>query len=254
MSDPAQKDPPAAAPPAESPEERKKRLDAEDRELTRRCLAGDAAETRKMLWRLNGLLERWCLKDTPDLYEHFEEIRGDCWELFARWLVEKKVPEEQPVPYLARALWKQAAEAYSRRLGRERREVPLVQPLPTGEMGTPHWMERELAQSAGHGNPEEAVATHEAAVWLRDVREKLSPTERETYDAEVAVSDGEAASLHEALGIDEEAAWKRRQRLRKTLKALAAEAGAVEILERAQGARSVRRDKGPVSGRRKWLT
>lgn len=206
-----------------------------------------------MLLRLNGMLESWCLRDTPGLHGDLDEIRGEAFSLFGRWLDEKEIDEGEPLMFLARALWKQSAEAFCRERGRELREVSTTQPLPTGEEGTPHWMERELSFARGFDDPEEALAAKEAAAWLRGARERLSPNDRETFDAEERLKEGEAKSLHEALGISEEAAWKRRQRMRQAIVELARRDGCEEILELARGARSKRRDAGPVKGRRKWI-
>lgn len=234
-------------------DEKRAQLDAEDRALTLRCLAGEPAALQEMIERLDGLLERVCLKDTPHFIQDFEELRGDCYELFGRWLKEGKIRPDESLPYLARRLWKQSAEAYLRQLKREGREVAIVQDLPTGETGTPYWIERELAQSAGTADMEQALATREAANWLLATKAQLSPAELETFEAAERVDNGDADSLHEALGCDDATARKRRERLREKLALLAAQGGREDILERARGARAVRRDKGPTTGRRKWL-
>jgi hypothetical protein len=216
-------------------------------------MANEPAALREMIERLNGLLERVCLRDTPHFIDDLEEIRGDCYELFGRWLNEGKLRPNESLPYLARRLWKQCGEAHLQQLKREGREVAIVQDLPTGEQGTPHWMERELAQAAAMGDPEQALACKSAAEWLLEVRAKLTPAELETFDAEARVERGDADTLHEALGVDDATARKRRERLREKLTLLAAQGGREDILERAKGARAVRRDKGPTTGRRKWL-
>jgi hypothetical protein len=123
-----------------------------------------------------------------------------------------------------------------------------VEDLPTGERGTPHWLERELAQSAGVGDMEQALATREAASWLLAVKAQLSPAELETFEATERVDQGDANSLHEALDCDDATARKRRARLREKLALLAAQGGREDILERAKNARAVRRDKGRRPG------
>ena len=100
---------------------------------------------------------------------------------------------------------------------------------------------------------EQALATREAANWLLATKAQLSPAELETFEAAERVDNGDADSLHEALGCDDATARKRRERLREKLALLAAQGGREDILERARGARAVRRDKGPTTGRRKWL-
>ncbi len=228
----------------ESPEARKARLDAEDRALLRRVLAGEAAALSKLMERLHFLLERRCHKFTPKLAEHLDEIRGECWTTLGRWLDEGKLREAESLPYLAGRLWSQCSDAFLAARKQDRKLVPIVQELPTDEEGTPYWVERAMAESSCYESAEERLATHEEVEWLLSVRAKLSETDRATYDAEQRVLNGDAASLPAALGVNAETAWKRRQRMRKALIALAGQDGVVGILERADGARSRRRDAG----------
>ncbi len=196
-----------------------------------------------MTGRLYRRFELCCHRHTPKLSEHLDEIRGEALMLFGRWLAEGGLRENESVPYLARRIWSQASAAFVAERKRQKKDVPMVQELPTGEEGTPHWLERALSRSEGLANQEERLAVGEEAEWLARTKARLSPGDRATFEAEVAVDAGEAASLGEALAVNEATARKRRQRLREAIVALARADGCEDILERAHGARSRRRDR-----------
>ncbi|MHB1845286.1 MAG: hypothetical protein ACYCWW_10685 [Deltaproteobacteria bacterium] len=222
-----------------------------DQELVRGFLAREPLVETAFVFRLNGLLERVCRRDTPRLQSRFISLRADAYELLAQWRVSGLVRLDEPLPFLARRLWKQAMEAEERRRQAARKERSLDEGFDEREPDAARrlaWrreqVERAATEAAAEIGLEQQTVRRELAAWLASARERLSPKERESYDAELRVAEGDAPSLHEALGISEAAGRQRRRRLRLALGELARKDGAEELLELLQEARSTRRDKG----------
>ena len=181
----------------------------------------------------------------------FLDLRGECFILLGEWRAEKSLTIE-PLPHLAQRLAKQCG----RQLLRDRHadgklvsvdagwDEPREGAEDDGLTFRQRRLERMLSESDETPDPERALQLKELAAWLAGAREKLTPAERETYDAERRVEEGEAASLDEALGLSEAAARKRRERMRRALGALAAADGLDDLAVRARGGRSARKDRG----------
>ena len=230
----------------------RRRMDEVDRRLMERFLAREPAAERELCFRLNGLFERVCRRDSRWLLPSFVEFRGQAYELLGDWRESGKLRLSESLPYLARRIWGQCADKELRRRKAERRSVSTElgweTPDDPGLAKRRERLEVETSEAAGEPSPEDLVAERQTAQWLVGCRERISEIERATFDAELQVSEGEAESLALALGVSEAAARKRRQRMREAIVALAEADGVVELLERARSARSTRRDKGVTRG------
>ena len=244
--------PPAEPSELEAARKRKAELDERDRELMERLLAGDRQASGEACLRLNGLMERACARDTPKLLRRFAALRGAAFELLGRWLFEKRnLRPDEPLPFLARRLWKQAMEAEARADARAARTVSLDQGWEEADPGEAsrlagrrEQLERKIGAAAPPADPERLYAQRELQAWLERARERLSETDRATWEAIERVEDGAAGSLGEALGVTLVAARQRSRRLRVALVELALADGIEEIVERAKRARAVRSDQG----------
>ena len=232
----------------EGPAQPKEYSEQEGIALLQRFLAFDHEAERELVAQLNRLLWRVFVQRWKRYGLAFTDLRGDCFELVGRWREERSLTLE-PLPHLAQRLMKQCGRQRLRERGHEQKTISLdagwnvpEDEQSEGECAQRAALESELSRAA-NASPEEQLARKEVFAWLDEAREKLSPAERETFDAERKVADGEAASLREALGVSEAAAWQRRRRMRLALIELAKEAGLDELVDWAAGRRSVRRDK-----------
>ncbi len=217
-------------------------------ELLRRFDRGEADAERELVLQLNRLLHRVYVQRWSRSGLRFLELRGDCFMLLGEWRETGRLPHE-PLPHLAQRLMKQCGTKQARERQRDQGAIRIDQGWETppaawseDDRGRQAALEAELSRQNGP-NPEGTLARKELAAWLVEVRERLSPSEQETYDAERKVADDEAKSLAEALGVSDEAARQRRHRMRKAIVALAEEDGLDDLVQWAAGRRTARKDK-----------
>ncbi len=220
---------------------------AEGSWLLEAFIARNPAAEPELVLQLNRLLhrvfeQRWTGKKLKYL-----EVRGDCFELLARWRDEGTLTVE-PLPFLAQRLMKQCARQQLRDRYQDTKLVSLdvafgAAPEDKKSRRKARKLERQISALDSWRTPEQSLLDKELFEWLTAVREKLSPLEQATYDASIRLADGEVKSLHEALGIKEDAAWQRRKRMRAAIAEMAYKDGMSQIIDRWKAGRTPRRDK-----------
>ncbi len=257
MSDEGQNDAPFPRPHAEAPP-RILTLE-EGLELLRRFIAGDnsvnaelSANLNRLLYRVHG--QRWSGGDIL-----FVDARGDCFDLLARWREEGSLTVE-PLPHLAQRLMKQSARRLGRQKKKDRKLVSLdegwnepgdkkaarfrqrLEELISGVVRArkPGW--RQAWASLPLPTPELSVLAVELYDWVMGARERLSESDRQTFDGSLLFASPSAKSLHAALGCTDATARKRRERLREAIVALAKADGMDEAIARWRGGRTPRKD------------
>ncbi len=225
---------------------RKQALDARDRALLERFLAGDAEASRKVVEILNADGYKVACRFWPWTAKHWAEERGAMFELLWRYRAEGKLRLDEPLYFLAQRLLRQVG----RKAGADWAKAQLDVSLETGsgsedpgeEAGEAAKIQAEasVAAAAPSSDPERALAAKELLEWFANACERLSAKERETFDASMRVDDGDAPDLATALGVPEATARVRRFRMRAALRALARADGMEEIVKRFEA----RRPKG----------
>ncbi len=229
-------------------EEERAALDARDRLLLTRFVAGAEPVKRELVQRLDLLGQKAARRDWPRLYGMWGEFRGEYFDLLCRWREADKLPVDVPMYYLARRLLRQAGRKagvlahrdhlalsfqLKGRITRKARER-----LPADEDASlAAWLEMQartsMAAQPRFPCPEAALGASEQLAWLvKKAAVKLSPSERATFEAWMAVAKGEHESLAEALGVAVGTAYNRLSAMWASLRRIAAEARATEILKR----------------------
>jgi hypothetical protein len=215
--------------------------------LLQRFIERHPAAEPELVLQLNRLLyrvyvQRWRVKKLP-----YYDLRGDCFILLARWREEGTLTVE-PLPWLAMRLMKQCGRQQLRDSFKDKKLLSLDVAFKAPKddklsRGRGVGRERRASEWYGWKNPEQELLARELYEWLLAVREKLTPLERETYDASLCLAENEVKSLHEALGVKEDAAWQRRRRMRVAIAELAQQDGMSTVIDRWKAGRSPRRDR-----------
>ncbi len=207
--------------------------EAQGLELLRRFVAGDGTVEPELVIQLNRLMYRVFQQRWAGSGLAFVEVRGDCFDVLARWRRVGKLRVE-PLPHLAQRLVKQCARQQVRQRVKDKKLRLL------DESGKRPKLARQAALWNPIANPEQALLGRELYGWLVKARERLSPAEREAYDALVKVAEGEAKSVQQALGIEDAAAWQRVRRVRIAIVELAKQDGMDQVVARWKKGRSPR--------------
>lgn len=219
----------------------------DDNWLLEAFIRREPAAEEELCLQLNRLLHRVYKQRWGGSKVRFSDVRGDCFEVLGRWRDEGSITLE-PLPWLAQRLMKQCARQQVRAGVKEAKLLRLDAASGKDE-GAAKARNRarkaELRASKWNPTPtpEDQLLGRELYAWLLAVRDKLSPLEQATYDASIQLADGEVASLHEALGIKEDAAWQRRHRMRVGIAAYAYKDGMQRVIDRFKSGRAPRRDK-----------
>ncbi len=226
-------------------------LDARDRSLMERFLAREKEAEQELVARLDSMGRLVARLFWPLQFHGWLEFRGEYFATLHRYRDEGLLRLDEPLRFLAQRLLRQSG----RKEVIEARRDELALSFSGcregddahADAGWAEWLEREATASVAaqprFGSPEAALAAKREIAWLEAAKAKLSPSERETLEAEQAVARGEHAGLAAALGVSDAVAYKRRSRLRKSLRRIAQETGATEILERLEARRPRRQPK-----------
>jgi hypothetical protein len=222
-------------------------LARDDNWLLEAFIRREPAAEEELCLQLNRLLYRVYKQRWSGTKVRFRDVRGDCFEVLGRWRDEGSITLE-PLPWLANRLMKQCARQQVRAGVKESKLLRLdaASGKDDGAEGARKRARKaELRASKWNPTPtpEDQLLGRELYEWLVAVREKLSPLEQATYDASIKLADGEVESLHEALGIKEDAAWQRRHRMRVGIAAYAYKDGMQRVIDRFKTGRAPRRDK-----------
>ena len=244
-------------------------LDARDRALLERFLAREPAAERELVGRLNSLGKQVARRYWFRLYMIWNEFRGEYFILLYKWREDGKLREGESLRFLAQRLLKQAGRKAGVEAHRDQLAISFQESgrAPEGELGaeprsdggwedatefghtTGEWVELQalgaIASQPRFADPETALATKETLEWLEAAAGQLSPGERATLEAEVAVARGEHEKLAEALGVKEGTSYNRRSSMNKALKRIARETFATDILERLEAASQAKPAKQP---------
>jgi ribosomal protein L20 len=225
-----------------TPEERAA-LDARDLRLLRGLIAKDDAITAEALGKIAecvlALVKRrssWLLRK-----KRWNDCIQDVRALCLRWRDEGLLREDEGVWRLGRRLLKQVAD----KAKTDMRYQKLSRSLNDDQLDDAAIDRLEAAATNAvmayrrFPNPEQQAAIREQGQWIAGAMERLSDDERATLDAVVAVWNGDAETVGEALGITEGAGRVRLCRAKCTLARLAVAEGNRELAIRLKGKKHV---------------
>ncbi|MHB8420952.1 MAG: RNA polymerase sigma factor [Myxococcales bacterium] len=215
--------------------------------LVERFIAGLPAAEPEICLQLNRLLHRVFEQRWSRQKLSYFEVRGDCFILLAHLREVGKLRVE-PLSWLAQRLMKQCARQQLRDRFKDTKLLSLdvafgADPEDGKAKRLARSRERKASKWYAQETPEQALLGRELFAWLTAAREKLSPTDRSTYDACLELYEGKGGSLHAALGIKEDAAWQRRSRMRAAIAELAHQDGMSQVVDRWKVGRARRRDR-----------
>lgn len=229
--------------------QRRSALNARDRALMERFLARDPAAEREVVDRLNSMGRRVALYFWRRLYAQWNDIRGEYFLTLHRYREEGKLRLDQPLWFLAQRLLKHVGRKTGIQAHRDQMAFSLQgKRAPQGEEGDVGpsaketdtswavWLEREVTASMAaeprFASTEEALGSMEQLHALEKAAACLPPMERATYEAQVAVANGDHESLAAALGVTQANARQRRSRMKKELRRIARGMKAHDLVER----------------------
>ena len=224
-------------------------LDVRDRALMERFVARDETVNRELVQRLDLLGRTVAERLWPRLYGMWRGFRGEYFDVLWRYREAGKLKVGVPLYFLAQRLLKQAGRkagiwAHRDHLGLSFQTAGLItrrlrEKLPADEDASrAAWLEKQARTAAAvqprFRCPEAALGACEQLAWLEQAAPKLSPSERATYEAWLAVCKGEHESLAEALGVAVGTSYNRLSAMWASLGRIAEEEGATDILERIE--------------------
>jgi hypothetical protein len=229
--------------------QRRSALNARDRALMERFLAGDRAAEREVVDRLNSMGRQVALYLWRRLFLQWNDIRGEYFLTLHRYREEGKLRVGEPLRFLAQRLLKHVGRKTGIQAHRDQMAFSLHgKRAPQGEEGdvgpSPRekdiswavWLEREatasMAAEPRFASTEAALGSMEQLHSLEKAAAGLPPMERATYEAQRAVANGEHESLEAALGVTPANARQRRSRMKKELRRIARGMKAHDLVER----------------------
>jgi hypothetical protein len=234
--------------------EEKAAFRARDRSLLERFVGRDKAAETELVARLHRTGRKVALEFWPRLAKSWDEHFGELAVVLCRYRDEGLIQVDASIFRLAQQLLRQVG----RRAGSEaHRDVVALRWHGPVRDSSGSWSDDDtglrrlrLEKKATFAtvaqprfaSPDAAVGGKEELRQLMAVAAKLSPAERATLEAAVAVAVGEHETLAGALGVSEAVARQRRSRMTKALRRLGRKMGALGLVERLEARRPRLRD------------
>jgi DNA-directed RNA polymerase specialized sigma24 family protein len=209
--------------------------------LLERFVAGDKASETELVARVGEHGRKVAARRFGWEADRWREELGEVVLLLYRYREAGRIDVDRPLRQLARKLVKQVWRSAKKQRHRDEQALRWGS-APEGDEA--FWDDRVDAQAQASAelqprltSPDAGLEARELLGWLARAAQWLSPSERETLAAVVAVELGEEERLAEALGVAEGTAYNRLCLLRAALRREAKATGARHILARLAACR-----------------